>query len=133
MIEQQIEQDQGFAGPRHESPAPVKDSAGNPVRFQFHHGRILLFLLGRAQVVHRGGRLALLQSQRPGGQSEMPSSECNGAGGHQDDLLAPTVQAQQIRAQCFQPGAIQPPGPGVDQQRRTDLDDDTPCGRQRAG
>ena len=53
---------------------------------------------------HRGGGLALLQPQRPLGESELTAAEGDGAGGHQDDLLIPLAQTQQVLDQRFQPG-----------------------------
>ena len=102
------------------------------------HGHVagfeqLLVGMRQADLADRSCRLALLQAQRSRGQPQVPPTQRDGARGHQHHLLPAAVQAQQVIDQRFQPGAVQAPGPGVDQQRRTDLDDDAPCGRQWRG
>src|SRR5262249_13056452 len=54
------------------------------------------------------------------------ASECNSARGNQDDLLVALTQPQEILDQGLEPGPVDAPGLGVDQQRRADLHDNAP-------
>ena len=84
------------------------------------------FLVGvrQADLAHGRGRLLLLQRQHPIGQAQLAAPEGDGAGRHEDDLLAPAAQSPQVIHQGLQPGAVEPPGLLVDQQRRAHLDHD---------
>ena len=80
--------------------------------------------MGESNLTDRGRRLALLQPQ-PALEAQVAAAECNGAGGHQNDLLAAPAHAGHVHRQAFQPGTIQAARISVDEQGGSDFDDDS--------
>ena len=79
-----------------------------------------------ANLPDRGRGLAFLQLEFPGSQAELTAPERDRPGGNQHDLLAALAQRGDIRRQRLEPGAVQPPRRTLHEQRRADLDDDSP-------
>ena len=76
----------------------------------------LLVGMREANLPHGGGGLALLQAQGALGEAELAAPEGDGTRGHQDDLLPPFPQPQQVLDERFQPAAIDATGFLVHQQ-----------------
>jgi hypothetical protein len=87
--------------------------------------------MGQADLPDRGRGLTLIQSQGAGGKPQLTSSQGNGTGGHENDLLPAPAQPHQIRHQAAQPRAVQLAGLRVDEQGGAHLDDNAPGGDQR--
>jgi hypothetical protein len=61
----------------------------------------------------------------------MPTTECDRPGGNEHHFFALASQTHHIFDQRLEPGTIESPGCGIDQQSRTDLDHDAAGLRQR--
>ena len=88
--------------------------------------RELLVGMREADLADGGGGLALLQLQRALGQFQRVAPERDGAGGHDDELLAGRGEHGDVVHQRGQPLRLQRPGRAVGEKRRADLDDDAP-------
>src|SRR5215470_11468109 len=73
----------------------------------------------------RRRRLAFLELEKSFGQLQHRSAERDGARGHHEKIASLAVQGSDIRNERSEPGLLHPPGLGIDQERRADLDDDT--------
>jgi hypothetical protein len=78
-----------------------------------------------------GGRLALLEAEGVAIEAEDAPPEGDGAGGDEDDLMPGAAQRRDVGGEALQPGAPYLAAGAIDEQRRSDLDDDPPIGRQR--
>ena len=79
------------------------------------------------------GRLAFLKLELAGTESQVPSSERDGARGHQNHFLAALSQGSNVRGQALKPSAVQSALVAVHQQGGPDFDDDSLCIGQATG
>ena len=84
---------------------------------------------GERDLPDRGGRLALLETQRPGRQIEDAPAEGDGAGGDDEEVAPAGRERGKVGGERIEPGALQPLA--VDEERRADLDDDAAEGVER--
>jgi hypothetical protein len=87
----------------------------------------LLIDMCQRDLTHGRGSLALFELQGAGGELELAPSQGDGARRHQHHFLPARTQAEQIRDECLEPGAVDLPGGLIDEQRRADLDHDAAC------
>jgi hypothetical protein len=78
----------------------------------------------QSDLAHGRGGLAQLQLQRTRRELQLTPAQRDGAGGHEHHLLFARAQAQQVFDEAFEPGPIDLSAGLVDEQRRTDFDDD---------
>ena len=62
---------------------------------------------GQRNLADGGRRLRLLELERALGQSQHVAPQCNGAGGHDDHLLACLDQRGNVRGKRFEPGGFE--------------------------
>jgi len=71
-----------------------------------------------------GRRLAVLEFERTWGQLEQRSAERDRARGYDQNVACVAMEERDILDQRGEPCLLYPPGRGVNQERRADLDDD---------
>ena len=84
---------------------------------------------GKRDLPDRGGRLALLETERPRGQIEDAPAEGDGARGDDEEVAPAGRERRKVGGERIEPGALQPLA--VDEERRADLDDDAAKGVER--
>ena len=92
---------------------------GEPARLE--HG---LVGAGERDLPDGGGGLRFLELQRALGEAQHVPAERDGAGRHDDHLLAGLDERGNVVGQRVEPGGFELPARPVDQQARADLDDD---------
>ena len=88
--------------------------------------------VGMRQAYHAGGRrrLFLFELEIAAGKSQVPSAEGDGARRDDDDILPAFPASGQVGGQGLQPSPVKGAPLGVDEQSRSDLDDDAAPGLQ---